>query len=168
VGWKTFKERFGIKHIVCVDGGNINIGSGYVNDLVKISIESGFVRENETFERFLKENYPKLREASQSEILSVIQERDVFGKSITVYTYDDEGIYTKQCEELGYPNVTHCGMLMYENKFSTDAEKVKAWFLDNIDIAIKWEQEHIEKLQREIAESRVALEKYKQSREKYS
>lgn len=168
MGWKTIKERFGIEHIVCVEGGNINIGSGYVNDLITISMASGYVKENDTFEGFLKDNYPQLSEASQSEVLGATQAEDTFGKSITVYTYDDKGIYTKQCEELGYPNVTHCGMLMYENRFSADIEQVKTWFFENIDIAIRWEEERIEKLQREIADSRVALEKYKQAREIYS
>lgn len=128
MGWKNLKEAFDIdRHHVVVEDGNIHIGSGFVHDLVVVDTKTGEVRQNKTFSDFLSKTYPALELASQSRLLDLIKTPDTFKASIPVYTFRDGEIIECQCEEPGYPNVTHDGQLMYENRFSIDIGQVVQW-----------------------------------------
>lgn len=49
---------------------------------------------------------------------ALLAKPDTFAASIPVYTWDASyAIVSHQCEELGWPNVTHDGALMYRNTF---------------------------------------------------
>ena len=78
MGWKKLKDHFQIEHHVQIVGGQLLIGSSYVSDLATINIETGRVKKNDTFSRFLEENYPQLLDASTAEILGLIKEPDQF------------------------------------------------------------------------------------------
>lgn len=147
MGWKNVKEHYGIKHYVQVTSKGLCIGSGYVHDLIRISptdakldwddrsdrIETKigcnlsvwrpkYVGGGEPFDSIvaaMTDDPAKLRE--------LIDTPDNFTASIPVYTYDYDGnIIEKQCEEPGWPNVTHDGTMMYENRvFETRAEAVQ-------------------------------------------
>lgn len=120
MGWKTFKERFGItKHIVTVVDGQIHVGSGFVGDLLVVDMKSGEIRENKTFKGFLADCVPALQAASRAEILDAIHAADQFAQSIPVYTFRGAEIIEEMCEAPGWPNITHQGNLMYENRHST-------------------------------------------------
>ena len=128
MGWKNLKEAFDIdRHHVTVEDGNIQIGSGFVHDLVIVDTKTGEVRQNKTFSDFLSKAYPALERASQTRLLDLIKTPDTFKASIPVFTFRDGEIIECHCEELGYPNVTHDGQLMYENRFSGDIDQVVAW-----------------------------------------
>jgi hypothetical protein len=128
MGWKNLKEAFNIdRHHVVVQDGNIQIGSGFVHDLVVVDTQTGEVRQNKTFSDFLSKEYPALERASQARILDLIRTPDTFENSIPVFTFRDGEIIECQCEELGYPNVTHDGRIMKRNRFSSDIDEVVAW-----------------------------------------
>lgn len=80
----------------------------------------------------------------------LVQHEDTFDNSIPVFTWRGAEIIEKQCEELGWPNVTHDGEMMYENRFSTDQAKVIAWAKRDARIGI----EHFE---RRISEAEDSL-----------
>lgn len=123
MGWKTFKQHFKVEHLVTLADGFINIGSGYINDLVRINMSTGAVIHNQTFNNFLRNNYPNILEATPKDILALIHAEDRFSNSIPVYTYNRDGeIVEKLCEETGWPNVTHDGQMMYENSFFSTKE----------------------------------------------
>ena len=121
MGWKKVKEHYRIEHIVCVEDGQILIGSPYIHDIIRIS-PSGVVikscRDNEDLKRYMREFEQDPQKLSQ-----LIKEPDQFEASLTVYTYEPGEVIEKQCEVLGWPNVTHDGEIMYENTFSTDKEE---------------------------------------------
>lgn len=127
MGWKTFKDHFGLtKHTVCVDkGGDILVGSGYVSDLLRIHAD-GHIVENKTFSGFLSRYYPDLKAASSEEIVSLIQAVDVFQETVPVFTFEGAEIVEKRCEALGWPNVTTEGDLMYENTYFRTRELAAA------------------------------------------
>lgn len=153
MGWKTVKERFEIKdHIVQISGDEIHIGSGYVSDLVRIKLSSGNIAENRTFRGFLYDKYPLLAEATPEEVLDAIQAEDHFSNSIPVYTYDKGVIIKKYCEELGWPNTTHDGDVMYENMFSTDEAEVVAWAKRDSARQVEVSKEQIQRLRDQIKE----------------
>lgn len=126
MGWKTLKSKFGIEHIVCVMAEGIYIGSAYVRDLAVVNPQTGQIVQNPTFSGFLAREYPQLAAASPAEVLQALEAPDVFASSTPVYTYEGSQILEKQCEALGWPNVTHDGCLMYENTyFVSKAEAIR-------------------------------------------
>jgi len=139
MGWKTFKEKFKIDHIVQITGDKLCIGSPYINDLSSIEISSGkIIPKNDTFSNFLSESYPEIESATDKERLSAINAKDVFDKKITVYTYDNNKIVKKYAEALGYPNITHDGELMHDNTFFLKREESVEHALDEINCELKW------------------------------
>lgn len=158
MGWKNLKEHFKIEHIVQVTQKGICIGSGYVHDLATIDPTTGTVRENPTFRDFLREHYPALLESEPAEIARLINAPDSFSASITVYTYDGGNIIEKQCEALGWPNVTHDGEVMYENQFSADLATVVAWAKRSADLGIRYGEESVEEIKQQLADCCSRLE----------
>ena len=157
MGWKTLKEQFRIEHIVQVTEAGVCIGSGYVHDLATINPQTGRVSENNTFSRFLQEHCPALLAATPEQILQALAAKDVFSASITVYTYGDSGIVEKQCEATGWPNVTHDGWLMYDNRFSTDKRQVVQWAKRNAHHGVRYGREGVEEAEQELARRKAHL-----------
>ena len=154
MGWKTLKNHFNIKHNIQVNQCFIHIGSDYVQNLASIHLETGEIIINETFPSFLRKEYPELFSAKPEAILELIQAEDTFTRSIPVYTYTDDNIIEKYCEEVGFPNTTHDGVLMYNNMFSTDKDKVVKWAKRNLEAEIYILEENIQ-------EKEESLKKYK-------
>jgi hypothetical protein len=157
MGWKTFKERFGISHIVQVSERGICIGSGYVGDLVTVNVTTGAVSENSTFEGFLRREYPALLDAGKEAILQAIQAEDVFDAGIVVYTFGDGRVIEKVCEQPGWPNVTHDGQLMYENRFSTDKATVVGWALRDAQLGERFARDAVADAEKTLEERRAYL-----------
>lgn len=157
MGWKTLKERFGIGHIVQVTKTSICIGSGYVGDLATVDLNTGAVAENSTFSGFLQDKCPALAAASTEEILDAINAEDVFSASIPVYTFRGGKIIEKLCEEPGWPNVTHDGELMYENRFSTDRDTVIRWAKRDAELGVKYAKEAVTDAEKTLIERQAHL-----------
>ena len=146
MGWKNVKEHYGITHYVQVTEKGICIGSGYVHDLLCISPTDAKCEWDDRVDRsetelgcnlsiwrprYLGRGEPfdgivNAMAADPKKLRELIDTPDTFAASIPVYTYDYDGnIVEKQCEELGWPNVTHDGTMMYENRvFATREEAV--------------------------------------------
>lgn len=159
MGWKALKEAFEIKHILQVEDKGVCIGSGYVHDLLTINPNTGEVHENTTFYKFGWESYPKLMEAKPSDIVKLLEKPDTFTASIPVYTWEGSTIVERKCEELGYPNVTHDGHVMYENTYSADIEQVKKWAKEDAELAVKFSIEWVDRLEADLAEAHDRLKK---------
>lgn len=160
MGWKTLKEHFDIEHFVQVTKKGICIGSGFVHDLVTIDPKTGALQENQTFHGLIREKYPALLKATPQEIVALIAAPDTFAASIPVYTYDGIKIIEKQCEIVGWPNVTHDGCMMYENSFSTDKAQVIAWAKRNTASAIECTCNRIEEFEQELLTLKQRLAGY--------
>lgn len=138
MGWKAIKEHYRIEHLVHVREGLICIGSPFIPDIIKLNQFGQFVKryehgsilsKNDLLSRYMAE-----MEADPDKCRELAQAEDTFAVSIPVYTYDiyDEArIIECACEELGYPNVTHDGQLMYNNTFSPDRAQVVKWAIEN-------------------------------------
>jgi len=157
MGWKAVKEKFCIKHNVQVTDGLVCIGSGYVHNLLTINAQTGVVHENPTFRNFGREKYPELMDAKPDDIAALIAAPDTFERSITVYTYEGSEIIEKLCEEPGWPNATHDGLMMFENTFSTDLATTVRRAKRNAACAIEITRESIERTEKGLAQERVRL-----------
>jgi len=159
MGWKAVRDHYRIDHIVQVTSDGICIGSPYVHDIIVVKdgkrVHSDYgVRRNLNGElgRIVKEmdaDAPKLAELAATE--------DTFERSIPVYTYEGGSILEKQCEELGYPNVTHDGLIQYENTFSPDAGLVLTWAIDSAKAGVEWRREAVTHAEQMLADAKVSL-----------
>lgn len=121
MGWKAFKQHYGIEANVGIENGVVCIGSGYI-DLLRVSMDGQieFAYQMGTDHQvYVVQEAIKADPATAARLLTA---EDTFERSITVYTYEGAEILEKFCETTGYPNVTHDGLMMYENMFSTDRD----------------------------------------------
>lgn len=127
MGWKAFKTFFEIKHMLDINAGELTINSGYATRLAVVDMHTGELKELADKRAFLEKYYPQLLLADASQLLGLLKTNDVFESDVVVYTYEGSKIIQKFCEKPGWPNVTHCGVLMHDNQFSTDKETVIEW-----------------------------------------
>lgn len=161
MGWKNVKEHYHIGHFVQVTDKGICIGSGYVHDLIVISRDGEIVKQSEIcrgsedLERYVKE-----LKSDPEKLKRLIAEPDTFTASITVYTYEGGEILEKQCEVLGWPNVTHDGQMMYENTYWTDRAKAVSRAMAN---ALSWVdamKERVVRKREELAEAETDCDEW--------
>lgn len=158
MGWKNIKEQYGITHIVQVTDKGICIGSPYVGDLIVVkadgTVEAGImgVDGNDKLQRYFNE-----MSADKEKLAALISAEDTFAKSIPVYTYEGGQIIVKQCEELGWPNVTHDGQLMYANSFSGDKSEVVMWAKRNARAGVEITERCVEARVKALAETAAIL-----------
>lgn len=158
MGWKSVKEHYRIKHIVQVrpDTG-ICIGSSYVGELIVIGFDGTLKKRHDSTVNEDLLRYMRAFDADPEKLKELVAAPDTFSASIPVYTYDGGTIVEKQCEEAGWPNVTHDGYLMYENTFSTDKEKVIGWAKRNAKLGVKHYRERISETEEKLARFRGLL-----------
>lgn len=152
MGWKNIKEHYRVQHEVQVTDEGICIGSPYIHNIIVIDANGKVVkryadgRGNEDLRRIQDEI-----DADPAMLRKMVLTVDTFDRSITVYTYDEVGgIIECKCEELGWPNVTHGGSMMYENTFSEDKEQVVKWAKRNMELAVKWTKEAVENAEKQL------------------
>lgn len=154
MGWKNFKEHFKIKQYVFLERGHLHVGSGYINNLLKVNLETGELTD---WQNFMNENYPEIAKASKEEILKLINTPDVFTKHITVYTYNGANIIEKVCEEFGWPHVTHDGEQMFENTFFKTKKEAVAEARSSIKSSIEYTKEQVEDIQKDLEKRLIKL-----------
>jgi len=165
MGWKAIKEYYGIKHHVAYyPGKGICIGSNYVHDLITIDIETGkltpsiiFKPNDERDIHDVLQGYWDVMTADPRKLLELLKQEDVFERSITVYTYDGGNILEKYCEELGWPNVTHDGLPMYDNTYSTDKDKVIFWAKRNASAGVRTMARRIKEIKADLLKAENLL-----------
>ena len=122
MGFLTLEKEYDIKHIVAVydekkyGGKVICIGSPYIHDIIVISMTGKIIkrddgRSNNEIKRYMQEfdaDPEKLREI-------VTKEDDLSEFTTPVYICENARIRKELCKEIGWPNVTAQGKLMYEN-----------------------------------------------------
>lgn len=161
MGWKAVKDHYRIGHFVHVRDGEILIGSPYVSDLITIRndgtiVPNRIVRDDGKLGGYMdemREDVPKL--------LELMHSPDVFERSIPVFTYDGANIVEDACEELGWPNVTHRGALMYENTFFADRDDAVRKALSSARYGVQAWTEHVEEARRHLVEKEQRLSKVK-------
>ena len=119
MGWKNVKKYYHIVHSVHITDQGLCIGSPFVHNLIVVDM-TGVVTErresgNDDLIRYLAEF-----DADPHKLRELIQSPDEFTESVPVYTFEGAEIVEKQCEQHGWPNVTHDGCLMYDDTFFED------------------------------------------------
>ncbi len=163
MGWKAIRDHYGIEHIVQVTSAGICIGSGYIHDLIVVA--NGVRDRSHDNDRFgvrRKEGGELGRimdemDADPAKLAELAACADTFDRSLTVYTYDGGAILEKQCEELGWPNVTHDGLIQYENTFSPDRDLVRQWAIKSAKAGVEWRREAVAEAEKKLADVMSSL-----------
>jgi hypothetical protein len=162
MGWKRVKEHFRITHIVQVTEAGICVGSPYIHDIVVISLEGKVLKE-----WHMENHHPELSrivreiKADQAAVRELFEKLDEFYADHPVYTWDQDGnIIEKKCERPGWPNVTHDGLLMYDNRFSTDRAKIIELAKANLTASVELQRDHVKDLQDKLAVAQQWLGRY--------
>ncbi|KQN09848.1 hypothetical protein ASE85_02620 [Sphingobium sp. Leaf26] len=167
MGWKAVRDHYRIEHLVQVTSAGICIGSPYIHNIIVISLDRGeIVRRWGTPHDGSLGRYLDEMDADPFKLADLVAQADVFERSMSVFTYEGGDIVEKQCEELGYPNVTHDGCMQYENTFSPDAGLVRVWAIDSAKAGIEWMTEAVENAQRDLRERVERLNQRKADLEK--
>lgn len=168
MGHKAFKSHFKIKnHIVSVRKGVLYIGSGFASNLVGIDMQTGGILVNNVFGSFLHRYYPEILNSTDEDRLALIKTPDVFEQSIPVYTFCDGQIVEKQCEQLGFPNVTHDGEVMYENTHYPNKADAIEYARKMLCREIEREEEAITDLETQLIKVKARLSESKSTLEKF-
>ena len=165
MGWKSVKEFYDIRHIVQVTSKGICIGSSYIHDIIVIDKNTGVV-----IKPYLKDGWSSnddlLRYQSEmngdpEKLKELVSQEDKFEKHIPVFTYDGAEIIQEFCEELGWPNITHDGNIMYENTYSQDMEQVIKWAQKEAEAIIENSQHRVQEIKNDLdrVEERLTMAK---------
>ena len=160
MGWKALKDHYKIKNIVQVRNGAICIGNAHIPDVIIIT-ESG----PKWSDRRVPTGYPDLRGYFSDIVadLSVMQDLmnmpDRFDNSLPVFTYIDADVIELRCESYGWPNCTHDGQCMYDNKFFES--RISAISACKKDAKNRLDRilDHISTLENELKSARELLQK---------
>jgi hypothetical protein len=158
MGWKNIKEHYRIKHLIQLTPEGVSIGSGYIPDLIVVS------RTGEVLKRYDERSNDDLRryqaeiDASPEKFVELLQAPDHFERAIPVYTFDGAVILEKFCEELGWPNTTHDGLMMYDNRFFANRSDAIAKAKREAAAGVQMVENHLQRLREDVAkwEARLA------------
>ncbi|HDR9103691.1 hypothetical protein [Paraburkholderia sp. A3RO-2L] len=166
MGWKAVRDHYRIGHHVQVNEKGICIGSGYIHDIIVVSLAGELVKtygrgSNEELARYEAEML-----ADPARLKALVAQQDVFGETMPVYTYAGGRIIEKRCEVFGYPHATTEGDCMYANLFFRTREEairaalnsahssVNGWqsALDELRTRVEETTRHLEQVQHNLAE----------------
>lgn len=137
MGWKKVREHYRIGHTVHVRDGCICIGSPYISEIIVIRPDGTLKKRDDGRANADLARYQREMDADPVLLRQLIAAPDTFTASVPVFTYQGGTIIEKQCEATGWPNVTHDGVLMYDNIFSTDRAQIVAFAKRNAEAGIE-------------------------------
>jgi hypothetical protein len=157
MGWKSVRDHYRISHMIQVRDGRICIGSPYIPDLIQIDRIGRISKRADDAWNAELVRYQAEFDADPDLLARLVSEEDTFANAIPVYTWEQGEILELECEELGWPNVTHCGRIMYENTFSTDRAETIRRAIKDAEAGVKAFCERAEQLRTELAQNTTRL-----------
>lgn len=167
MGWKSIKKHYQIDHIIQVDDGEVKIGSGYIPDLLRVTSEGQVIRSSVLGDSPELNRVAEAIEANRNAYISLLEAQDRFDDDLPVWTYEDGEIVQYQCEEYGWPNVTHCGRLMYENLFFDRRDQAVKAAIKNSEAAVSGWSSQIKRTQEDLAKEQDHLARAEENLRKY-
>lgn len=167
MSWKNVRDHYQVQHTVQIRDAGICIGSPYIPDIIIIGLDGAVKKRYES--GCTNEDLRRIQDAfdvDPEKLKELVLSPDIFDREITVYTYEGGDILEKKCEELGWPNITHDGLMMYENTFSDDKAKVVAWAKENANLYVKSARENAADAERRLQECKERLAKTEAERAK--
>lgn len=172
MGWKAVAERYGVlgRQLVQVrELTELWIGSPYVPDQLIVDMAAGqVVKAREGMMSPDVACVARRMRSEGQEVMRLFAAEDQFGETRPVYTYGDGEVEELQTEhEVGWPNNTTCGLLMYDNMFfATRREALEAGVRSARGGLISIEGDR-EQLRKQLAEVDLTIMHLRRNIEKY-
>lgn len=126
MGWKNVKQHYRIGHLVHLTTAGLCIGSQFIPEAIIVGAHGEILKRYDRADAELA-RYQAEIDADAATFVRLMSEPDCFDRSVPVYSFRGSQIIEKQCEDLGWPHVTHDGELMYENgSFPTRDDAIRA------------------------------------------
>lgn len=158
MGWKSVRDHYDIKHIVKTVRGEIHVGSPYIGDIMVISAEGVLTKRSSSASNSEIDRYQREMAADPETLKRLTLAEDVHETAIPVYTWHGADVVLKHCDKLEWPNVTHDGEIMYENRFSQDRDVIIGWAKYDARSAEKAYRKNLEEAEAEVARRRRLLD----------
>jgi len=161
MGCKRVKEYFGIQHIVHIKNGLVHIGSPFISKILSFNFDGELVdgSTNKKEPTFLA--YCNAIESDKDKFKQLLEQEDENAATTPVFSIanDDKTVIEDHCEQLGWPNITLSGTLMFDNvHFATQKEAIEHGVL-NINAGIKHYKRTIQDLEERLASEKDELQK---------
>ena len=147
------RDRFSIAHIVHRIGNDVFVGSPYISTMLRFNLKGDLIEGKDRIGRNKElRAYVEAIQANTQLFEELIQKPDTIQNRIPIfYLADDEAtIIETHCEETGWPNTTHEGVLMYENRFFTCRDKAVEYGINNAEAGILFFNRKMEELDRQL------------------
>jgi hypothetical protein len=157
MGWKNVKQHYDIRHIVKIVDGRLFIGSPYISDLIVVEPDGTVTK---TVERRRNDALTAIHDsiaADPATFRHLLATPDNFERSIPVFTYEGSDIIEKECEEYGWPNLTHDGCLMYENSFFAERADAVERAFENARAGVRLATRSVAEAQKTLDELKALL-----------
>jgi hypothetical protein len=158
MGWKSVKDHYDIKHIVKTVGGDIHIGSPYIGDIIVISAEGVLTKRSSSASNSEIDRYQREMAADPETLRRLTLAEDIHDAAIPVYTWQGADVVLKHCDRLEWPNVTHDGEIMYENRFSQDRDVIIGWAKHDARSAESAYRRNLEEAEADVAKRRRLMD----------
>jgi len=162
MGWKAVRDFLEITqpHIqISMSKGNLQIGSGYIHDIMVFAPDGTLIRTTKGFCSGELFRIHKALTESPEQLAELLARKDVFSRSIPVYTYQDGEIVEAYCEELGEDSVTHDGQIMNDMSHFADKKAALARAMKSVDSGIANFQASLIDLERRVVECREGIDR---------
>lgn len=158
MGWKKIRDHYRIEHIVHVRDGCLAIGSPMMPTMLTVTPDGKVRSARNDWGRNDAGRIRREIEADPALFALLFDEPDAFDASIPVYTWRDGCIVEDACEEAGWPNVTHAGELMYENRIFTDRGAALAAALADAAAGEELYERDVARLEEDLVKAKERLE----------
>jgi hypothetical protein len=167
MGWKAVKEHYDIRHILGrYEGEGWCIGSPYVHALITIDTDARTIKPSSLIQAGDELDVLIRRFHADGEAFwSMWDTPDVFERALPVFTTREGVLVQAFCEDLGWPNATHDGWVMYDNTYFTDPLAAISDGKRDAEASIRYIEERLAQWEEEGARLR---ERLSESRERLS
>lgn len=136
MGWKSVRDHYRIDHIVHMDDGDLMVGAGYLPRMIKVTPDGRVHIAYDMRRGDLGRIAAEMKEDPET-LLALMAATDTFETSIPVYTWSGADILLRHCEKVEWPNVTHDGDIMYNNRYSEDRDEVVQWARESAQACVE-------------------------------
>lgn len=155
MGWKRIRQHYRVDEahaIVKIKEGRVHFGSGYMGSILVVDPDGRIHERRDALSGSIAKCAAMIGE-DPATFRAMFEQRDEFDRSITVFTWDEDRILEKRCEAIGWPNVTHDGDLMADNRYSTDRQTVIDWAKEDAASAVAAYRRHLVEIEQKMAEA---------------
>lgn len=175
MGIQHVTAHYGIQHIAQIvhPEGNpptdylLLIGSGYVHNLIAFRIQNGVATLSPEHASALDVREPLLSIQQAMcqdlpQLVALLEAPETHQHNLSVFRCMEGQVVEEFCEERGWPNTTHAGIIMHDNVYYPTAEQAAQKGFDDIHADLRFAFELQRKAKADLLEAQQHLTRFRQ------